>query len=450
MALEGDLSLFGLSDVLQVVAQQRKTGILTVQGKTDILAVSFLKGEIVAADALNQSFEGLLGEVLASRGTVSPDRFALLADRQRSSGERLIDFLVKQGIVGREELLDALRELTYRLLVDMLRWREGQFKFYGGEEVAFEEGIHPLRVDEVLMRALRDGAGEPGRAAETPHGYLAYTRVASGRETRVIPEGFDESTPLDPSVTWLTPDEARLLERLDGRTPAEMVAHELGLGETKTYFALHRLLQAGLARPAREDEAPAGPRLAPLPPPAAPAAASAAPRADSLRLERAVLRDLEPAAAPSHPLRRLADQGRVALPLAVGALLLALALRVPGLLLFPTPELAGARDSFDRLRRLSRHDLIDRSARTYHLLEGRYPASLGELVERGLLPARAQRDPSGAPYRISSKAEEYQLFVASEDGAGGAREGVFGDFLLDRGLFAQLDDERGVPLVLVD
>ena len=123
MALEGDLELFRLPDILQVIAQQRKTGILTVQGKSDILAVSFLDGEIVAADALNQSFEALLGEVLASRGVVSPERFAELSEEQRHSGSRLVDLLVEQRILGRDQLLESLRELTYRLLTEVLRWR---------------------------------------------------------------------------------------------------------------------------------------------------------------------------------------------------------------------------------------------------------------------------------------------------------------------------------------
>ncbi|MCM2269825.1 MAG: hypothetical protein NDJ75_06970, partial [Thermoanaerobaculia bacterium] len=189
----------------------------------------------------------------------------------------------------------------------------------------------------------------------------------------------------------------------------------------------------------------------PAPRRVAPAAVAPAARADALRFERDALGDLEALAPEAHPLRRrLAAAVRTALPLAAAALLVGLALRAPGLLLFPTPELGAQQEAFERLRRLSRHDLIDRSARTYHLLEGRYPASLGELVERRLLPSRAQQDPGGAAYRISSKAEEYQLFVASEDGTGGAREGVFGDFLLDRTLFAGLKAEGGVPLVLLD
>jgi hypothetical protein len=445
MALEGDLSLFQLSDVLQVVARQRKTGILTVQGKSDILAVSFLAGEIVAADALNQSFEDLLGEVLASRGTVSPQRFGVLAERQRSSGERLVDFLVAQGLVGREELLDALRELTYRLLVEVLRWREGQFKFYGGEEVAYEEGITPLRVEEVLMRALRELAGEPGRNVAVPHGYVAYARVPGAKEVREIPEGSDDATPLDPSVAWLTPEEARLLERLDGRTSAEDLARQLGLDEAKSYFALHRLLQTGLARPASGVEPPTFAVPRPLPPP------PVAPRGEALRLERQTL--VDSATMPTAPRRasRGARGAAAALQLVLAVGLAVLVWRAPGHVLFATPDLGPSREAFDRLRRLSRQDLVDRAARTYHLLEGRYPARLDELLERELLPARAQFDLSGEPFVIRASTERYYLSVASDaEASPGAREGVYGDFLLDRELFAGLDEEGGVPLVLID
>lgn len=447
MALEGDLALFGLSDVLQIVAQQRKTGILTIQGKSDILAVSFLNGEIVAADALNQSFEGLLGEVLARRGAVSRDRFAIVAERQRSSGERLVDFLVTQGIVGREELLDALRELTYRLLVDVLRWREGQFKFYGGEEVAYEDGIVPLRVDDVLMQALSEVADEPGRAGAVPHGYLAYLPVPSAKEIREIPSGFDETTPLDTSVTWLTPEERHLLDKLDGRTPVELLARQLGMGEAKAYFALHRLLQAGLARPASDDEAPPSRPQRVVPP----AGAAAAPRREALRLEREPMAELEPSAVPPRRVNSIAGGLTLAVPLALAAALLLSAWRAPGAVLFATPELGPSREAFQRLRRLSRFDLIDRAARTHYLLEGRYPMDLEELVRLELLPQRARFDPTGEAYRMQSSSEQYSLAAAeSVEVSPSAREGVFGDFLLDRELFANLEKERGVPLVLVD
>jgi len=450
MALEGDLSLFSLSDVLQVVAQQRKTGILTVQGKSDILAVSFLDGQIVAADALNQSFEGLLGEVLAQRGSVDEGRFAVLADRQRSSGERLVDFLVASGAVRRDELLESLRDLTYRLLLEVLRWREGQFKFYGGEEVAFEEGIRPLRVGDVLMRALGDLSTEPGRVVAMPHGYETYARVAGGREVREIPEGFDERTPLDPSIAWLTTEEKTVFDRVDGKTTADRLARRTGIDETRAFFALHRLLQAGLIEALPEGAVPVEPQVRP-PAPAPPAPRVEAPRVEALRVERAALVDVQPLEEESPARASWRRRLSSAVPALVAVWILGVGIASPAATLFPSVGEQADRESYERLLRLSRFDLIDRALRTYHLLDGRYPPSLDELIRLRALPPRARYDTSGSALVFRSEPEEYRL-LAAEGGAAATdvREGVFGDFLLDRSMFADLEDQGGVPIILID
>ena len=52
MSVEGSLDLFSLPEILQMISQQGKTGILTIQGQQDIVAISFLTGHIVAADSL--------------------------------------------------------------------------------------------------------------------------------------------------------------------------------------------------------------------------------------------------------------------------------------------------------------------------------------------------------------------------------------------------------------
>ncbi|MGE0641424.1 MAG: DUF4388 domain-containing protein, partial [Thermoanaerobaculia bacterium] len=249
MALEGDLQVFLLPDILQVVSQQQKTGILTVQGEHDILAVSFLRGEIVAADALNQNFEEGLGEVLASQGLVRPDDFARISEGQRASGRRLADYLVEKSVLSREQLLEALRHLTYRLLLQVLRWRQGEFKFYSGDEVSYEDGFVPLTVPEVLMRSLGDLMGEGTLSGTLPHGFVAYERVTSVQPIRVI--GRDGPPPAEPGPeVWVSADEQLLLERIDGEQPAEAIAKATGIGEYRTLYGLFRLLQAGLVRPA--------------------------------------------------------------------------------------------------------------------------------------------------------------------------------------------------------
>ena len=48
--LEGDLQETSLPHVLKILGLQQGTGILTIQGEEDIIAVSCLKGHIVTAD----------------------------------------------------------------------------------------------------------------------------------------------------------------------------------------------------------------------------------------------------------------------------------------------------------------------------------------------------------------------------------------------------------------
>jgi hypothetical protein len=444
--LEGDLAHFRLADILQVIASQRKTGILTVQGKSDILAVSFLEGGIVAADALNQSLDELVGEVLIRRELIEPAQFARLVDEQRGSGERLVDYLVSRQAVSRDQLLQSIEDLTYRLIVDVLRWKEGQFKFYGGEEVAHEEGVHPLRVDDLLMRSMAELPAEEGRAPALVSGMSTYVRTADGRPVRRIPVGFDEHTPLDPGIAWVTTDEELVLERLDGRTNADTLARTSGLGEQRIYYALSRLLGAGLVR-----ELAVGEEIPAL---AVTASSASTPRPmaapEALRMDRRFETPEEVRAVPHALGRHLAAAVRI-VPLAVAAFVLVVAFTLPGHLLFPAPGQDESRDFFYRARRLARFATIDRAARTYHLLEARYPSSLEELGKRGLLPVRAQDDLEGQPLDYRPKGEEYEIVVSSRDATPmGLREGVFGDFLLDRTLFAELEKSAGVPIVLAD
>src|SRR5436305_10190100 len=158
MAVEGTLDLFKLPEILQLIAQQKKTGILTVQGLHDIVAISFLSGRVVAADALNQSMEEGLARVLLSERLLGAAELARASAEHQQSGERLIDVLVQRGHITRARLLSALRPQTYQLVEQLLHWPEGDFKFYSGEAVSYEESLVPIPVEAVLLHAVQDAA----------------------------------------------------------------------------------------------------------------------------------------------------------------------------------------------------------------------------------------------------------------------------------------------------
>jgi len=168
MAVEGTLDLFKLPEILQLVAQQRKTGILTVQGQQDIIAISFLNGQIVAADALNQTVEEGLSQILVGEGLMTANDFSRAAAEYPASGLRLLDFLVEKLYVARPDLLRALRIQMTRLLEKLLLWDQGEFKFYSGDEVSYEEGFVPIPVDELLFQIAQRNAAAGPRPVPAP------------------------------------------------------------------------------------------------------------------------------------------------------------------------------------------------------------------------------------------------------------------------------------------
>lgn len=168
MAIEGSLDLFRLPEILQLIGQQRKTGILTVQGQSDIIAISFLQGRIVAADALNQTLEEGLAKVLVGEGMLAAQDMTRAQSEHLAHGGRLLDVLVEQRYLRREQLLQALRLQTSRLIGLLLRWDQGDFKFYSGDEVSYEEGFQPISIEELLLHSLEDEPAAPVAPAPRP------------------------------------------------------------------------------------------------------------------------------------------------------------------------------------------------------------------------------------------------------------------------------------------
>lgn len=448
MAIEGDLGAFRLTDILQVIAQQHKTGILTLQGEKEILAISFLRGQIVAADALNQPFEENLGQVLASQGWIRPEDLSELMRQHAAVGGRFSDFLLAKGVLNQARLLEAMRLQIYRLVLEALRWRSGEFKFYSGDEVAHETGIVPIPVEELLFRAMSDLIGEGTLSGTVPHGFVAYEALPPSLPVRV---GFRElGEARDESAIWISPEEERLYRLLDGATSAAELARRTGLGEYKTLYALFRLLQLGLARPASANLVlPSDSSLASasvvVQPAAAPPPTAAPSPAPAIR-EDPVLKE-EP--RPPWESRTFADPVSVGVAVFFGLFGLVALYRHPAGGLVPAGFAAGYQAHLERTKELAELQVLDRSLRTHFLLEGRFPENLSELHRKGLLAGHFLPDQRSAGWMYQSQGEAY-LAQPQNGSSGEFREGILGDLLLDSKLYQSFEEEGKVPLILLD
>ncbi len=469
--LEGDLQHGELPRVLLTLAFQQSTGILTVQGEDDIVAVSYLNGQIVTADALNQTLEEGLGEVLAQKDLVSRENFAAVAKEHQASGGSIGELLVGHGLLSREQLLEAMRYQTYWLMLQVLTWHQGEFKFYGGDEVSFEKGIPPISIEELLIRAVAEVGAESGLPGSVPKLDGVYRQVPPRGPVQILGREGDGTG----DGIWVNDLQAAFLQRTDGSTSALAIARSLNSGRYKALFSLYQLLQLdliefvavaqpGSARPgtgaipvttATGAPAPAAPEApppaaAPTPPPSAAVAIAMGPGArhppktkPAPRVERAVTA----AAAPGLPRPWVG-------PLFALAFLLFLVfglLNRPGAFLLPYSWLDIERIQAEQQIEQSLFQRADRAAGIYFLMESHYPAQLDELVERGLLSPTDRRDPSGRTLRYTNEELSYRIELVARgqvvegQGATGA---IAGNFVLDPQFIGE--EEMRNPLVLLD
>lgn len=372
MAVEGTLEVFKLPEILQMIAQQQKTGILTVQGEQDIIAVSFLKGQIVTVDSLNQTQEEGLSQLLIKEGVLTNAQFSRASAEHQSSGQRLLDLLVERNYVRRDALLKALRVHSLRLLEHLLRWDKGDFKFYGGDEVPYEEGFVPIPVEEVLVRSAprRSTGPVPVPPLSGPH--------------LNVPAMPEMATATRPGLRVVRPGDTAQL-------PAE-------------------------------DQEESGP-----------------------------FRKMRVEAPPAEAVRRPA-LARVAAAL-LGALALAVLFLAPGAVVIPFPWQAEERQALAHEERASLSLKIDRAAKTWFLLEGRFPERLSQLVQAGYLSPSDLVDPDGHPFQYSATEESYTL----QPTKGGkpvpgmeTTEAITGNFFLDPEFLTLPEESAAQPLILLD
>ncbi len=153
MSLSGNLRTMSLPDILQWIAQGRKTGTLHLELRAVRKRITFRDGAIFTSSS-NDPRESL-GQFLVSQGYVSEEQLfrALLAQEQE--GRLIGSILVDGGILSENDLARALHEKACETIYDLFLWPEGGFEFKDGE---LPENVHfhlDLPVQGVILEGIR-------------------------------------------------------------------------------------------------------------------------------------------------------------------------------------------------------------------------------------------------------------------------------------------------------
>jgi tetratricopeptide (TPR) repeat protein len=234
VALEGPLKEFHIQDVFQLLDLGRKSGVLRVTSelRQATASVYFEQGGVVAATMGKDSQR--FGARLVRLSKISAkDLDRALVLQEKGDSRRLGDILVAIGAIARRELDRQLKAQTEEILLDLLGWTEGRFRFEEGVPAqAMVEAPVRMPIEGLLMESARRLDEWSRIEARVPH-------------LRVVPRLPPPDSATDGRLD-LVPFEWEVLAAVDGRRDLHALADLLGRSEFDVARTVYALSAAGV------------------------------------------------------------------------------------------------------------------------------------------------------------------------------------------------------------
>jgi len=370
MALQGTLKDFSLADIFQLIGLQKKTGVLTLKSGQEVVTVSFLDGNVVAADSRHRRLEDRLGTVLVRSKQITQAQLQEALRVQKQNLRRLGNVLVEQKFIRQETLQEALRIQVTQMIYRLFRWRDGDYQFSQEERLDYDrENVVPLSAESILMEGARILDEWP--IIEKRIGSLAsiYRRTPAAQEALAAGGG-------EPAVV-LNSEEKMILDALDRQRSIQDLIEGSPLSEFDTCRVLYELVGRYLAEKITVGELISPTAGKPRPVETAPRATLSA----GMGLLLAVLAAISFATSFNNPLNGLS-------------------------------VLSGSHPTVVHyLQQVSRTRLerLDYAVQVYYLENRGYPQDLNYLVVGRLLAPEDLRDPWGREYLYKPLVMAYEI-----------------------------------------
>ena len=172
MSLVGSLEDLGLGDILQIVQLSGKSGVLALRSESGDGQIVFERGLVRAATTRDLPQD--LRELISRRAAVPAEALGEAAREARKQGVPLATWITQRGLIGSEALDELRAEAITDAVLQMFRWRTGEFSFEvregatGDDELALATGLSP---QFLALESAREDDEHTGANAE-PEGEL--------------------------------------------------------------------------------------------------------------------------------------------------------------------------------------------------------------------------------------------------------------------------------------
>jgi len=385
VALKGTLKDFGIAEILQLIGQQAKSGVLHLESKDDVIHIAMADGSVVRAESAGRKAREKLGTLLVRADLIDQRQLDAALDLQKRTLRRLGDVLVELGYVTVAQLREMTALQTTETVYKLFHWKSGTYAFEPGDVEWDPETVTPVRAESVLMEGFRQVDEWPLVRKRISSMEMTFERLRSLEPERIrtgpldrdVDAAFDAlgEAPAPPEEEKsasadlvLGREERRVFELVEPGRTVERLVDLSRLGEFETCKALQNLVTRGYLR-------------------------ALAPARSRSRAVGAYARDV---------------RHRTRTWLVRGATTAAIAAALAGLVFWVDQRglaigvRGGEIDLGDNVapRYLARYQLarLRGALGVFRVEKGQYPERLEELVDAGLLGERDLRHPWRQPY----------------------------------------------------
>jgi hypothetical protein len=173
MSVSGTLFKYELPTALELLSRARSTGILTITGDKGVATIAMVEGHVLFASSHNTP---KLGEFLVEKGIVEQKDIDLVLRHQRRKKvtQLLGTILIDLGLVSKEAAELGIEEQITRVLLEVLSWRDGEFRFEP-TEMKWDKAVVPqsrqigaYMLKVAMLQAKQESGQAPGPAGEPP------------------------------------------------------------------------------------------------------------------------------------------------------------------------------------------------------------------------------------------------------------------------------------------
>ena len=153
MPLSGDTETVYLFSILQLLCNDKKTGVLRVWKGIEDVKIYLNEGTIIYATGSQKKFR--LGYLLRTSGIVSAQNIRKCLEIAKLKGQALGKVMVEEGVVTEKELTDFMHEKVQETLYDLFMWKKGNFEFSQSNFNLSGHVITELNTMELILEASR-------------------------------------------------------------------------------------------------------------------------------------------------------------------------------------------------------------------------------------------------------------------------------------------------------